>query len=56
MATADVGGGGDGGRMMDGLQWIVMWHASMASEIAEATYSSQEGLMFQTFGPGSINP
>jgi len=56
MATVDMGGGGDDGRTMDGLWWIVMWHASMASEIAEASHSSQEGSRFQTFGPGSISP
>jgi len=46
MATMDLGGGGDGGRMMDGLQWIGMWHTSMALEIAEVSHSSQEDLRF----------
>jgi len=56
MATVDVGGGGDGGRTTDRLWWIVMWHASMALEITEASHSSQEGSRFWTFSPGSISP
>jgi len=55
IATVDMGGGVDGGRMTDGLQWIVMWHASVASDIVEASHSSQEGLRFRTFGPDSIS-
>ena len=56
MATADVGGGNDGGRMIDGLRLIVMWHASVASKITEASHGSQECSRFQTFGSGSISP